>query len=574
MKHKTKLILVFIFSLFLSLASGCGFMVIEVTPTPTPQTPIGTPSPANISTSIPAPSKLPFPATKYTPDVPISVDGPWLVYERSYVDDEFIIMNQDGSGKKIIEPFPCDVTDFLMNEEGAATYMVEMGWYSTYLFRPEQASGCFAPRDFNYWDSDITFSRREKGGLLAGIPQSEEDESPELIVYELPAGTIRARLPLIQCPEEEKACLDGLSGDFWSGLLGYISGQQFRWSPDGRYLAFTAIRNSISSDLYVLDSQDGSLRQLTSGPDWVGGIWWSPDGSQILMEEIVMPWKNEQDRKDRFYISLTIPSSLWLVSVSDSQLRPLYSIEEGGGCCSYRSAYHYDGPLWLDDKRFLIYEGAAGDVDLAKNLRLVDTSSSETRMIVDFSFWDIAWDEVHETLAVLLPYWIEEYDEQGVYLVSIKNSAVLYLDICENMSFLDWDEETGLFVSDCPCEDDPEKVRAFNYLGEFSCVSKPLGWEPLATTAYPAPDGKSEVSVQEGLWLKAEGQEAIQVSQETASNVIWCPDSSCFFFFVKQAYRASHLYHVSLPDLTIKLVDEGIQNAGNYQWLQKDDDQP
>jgi len=45
------------------------------------------------------------------------------------------------------------------------------------------------------------------------------------------------------------------------------------------------------------------VRQLTSGPDWVGAVWWSPDGSQLLMEEIVMHWKDEQDRKDRFYSS-------------------------------------------------------------------------------------------------------------------------------------------------------------------------------------------------------------------------------------------------------------------------------
>ena len=391
MKHTTKLILVFIFCLFLSLLSGCGFMVIEVTLTPTPQTPTETPLPTNTpsktatASKTPVPSKPPAPTSTPTPNIPLSADGPWLVYLRNELaihfaagmspeDEEFVIINQDGSAKKVITPFECNLTDFLINEEGAANYMVDMDWSSIYLFRPEQASGSLVHRIglMEYNVCGTTFSRQEKGGLLADIYRPENGASPELIVYELPAGTVRARQPLIQCPEEEKGCQGNRQ------LIDDIGRPV--WSPNGRYLAFTAVRNSISSDLYVLDSRDGSLRQLTSGPDWIGGIRWSPDGSQILMEEIVMPWENEQDRQENFYRSGVIPSSLWSVSVSDNQLRRLYSIEEGGGCCVYEGYYHLNSPQWLDDKRFLIHEGATGNMDLppARNLRLVDTGSGET----------------------------------------------------------------------------------------------------------------------------------------------------------------------------------------------------
>ena len=431
MKHTTKLILVILFSLFLSLLSSCGFMVIEVTPTPTPQTPTETPLPPTNTPSKTAtasktatPSKTPVPTSTPTPDVPLSADGPWLVYQRNYFKrgggdvgptlEEFTILNQDGSGKKMIEPFQCDVNNFLMSEEGAANHMIESRG-AIFIFRPEQASGSLVHR--RVWGFNVcgtTFSRQEKGGLLASIYRPDGGASPELIVYELPAGTVRARLPLIECPEDEKACQDNKST-----LLDDIARQGLRWSPNGRYLAFTAVRNSISSDLYVLDSQDGSLRQLTSGPDWVGGIWWSPDGSQILMEEIVMPWNDEFKREEHFYLNGIIPSSLWSVSVSDNQLRRLYSIEEGV-CCMYGSAYHIDGPwIWLDDKRFLIYEGASGNYDEgpASNLRLVDTGSGEIRMLVDFSFYEIAFDVVHEVFAVSLPYSMPNDDKQGVYLI-------------------------------------------------------------------------------------------------------------------------------------------------------------
>jgi hypothetical protein len=583
MKHTTKLILVILFSLFLSLLSSCGFMVIEVTPTPTPQTPTetllpptNTPSKTATASKTATPSKTPVPTSTPTPDVPLSADGPWLVYQRNYFKrgggdvgstlEEFTILNQDGSGMKMIEPFSCNVNDFLMSEEGAANHMIENRG-AIFLFRPEQVSGCLVHRSFR--GIGTTFSRQEKGGLLASIYRPGGGASPELIVYELPAGKIRARQPLIQCPEEETACQENKSGLFED------VGRPV-WSPNGRYLAFTAVRNSISSDLYVLDSQDGSVRQLTSGPDWVGGIWWSPDGRQILMEEIVIPWNDELKREDYFYLGEIIPSSLWSVSVSDNQLRRLYSIEYGGGCCSYESAYHVDGPwIWLDDKRFLIYEGASGDYDMgpARNLRLVDTSSGETRMLADFGFYEIALDEVHDVFAASLPYSIDEEYEQGVYLVSLRNSTVRHLDLITNIK--DWDEKTGLFVTSDPCKDDPEKYSAFNYLGELSCVSRSSWPASPVTTAYPAPDGKAQVSVQDGIWLKVGGADAVQVSPETAANVIWCPDSSCFFFFVKQEDHTSQLYHVSLSDLTnIKLVDEGLQNVTDYWWLEKDDSQP
>ena len=73
--------------------------------------------------------------------------------------------------------------------------------------------------------------------------------------------------------------------------------------------------------------------------------------------------------------------------------------------------------------------------------------------------------------------------------------------------------------------------------------------------------------MKDGLWLEAEGTAAMQVSKETASDVIWCPDSSCIFFFVRQQDYKWNLYRVSMPDLTVKIVDSGIESAGGAKWL-------
>jgi hypothetical protein len=112
-----------------------------------------------------------------------------------------------------------------------------------------------------------------------------------------------------------------------------------------------------------------------------------------------------------------------------------------------------------------------------------------------------------------------------------------------------------------------------NYQGVFRCIPKP-GPTPtltpiytqLETASYPAPDRQWQVSVKDGLWLETPDKQAEQISKQVVSDVIWCPDSSCFFFFVPEQNQTWSLYHVSMPDRTVKLVDEGLE-TGNAQWL-------
>jgi Tol biopolymer transport system component len=56
------------------------------------------------------------------------------------------------------------------------------------------------------------------------------------------------------------------------------------WSPDGSQLAYSYPHNDVQAPLYVVDTADGDVRNLT-GPDAADGVThtvaWSPDGSAI-----------------------------------------------------------------------------------------------------------------------------------------------------------------------------------------------------------------------------------------------------------------------------------------------------
>lgn len=62
------------------------------------------------------------------------------------------------------------------------------------------------------------------------------------------------------------------------------SGSDPRWSPDGKYLSFTASRgDNAKTQVWVLDRRGGEARQLTAIEQGVSGYEWSPDGSKLLL---------------------------------------------------------------------------------------------------------------------------------------------------------------------------------------------------------------------------------------------------------------------------------------------------
>src|SRR2546428_7153907 len=54
-----------------------------------------------------------------------------------------------------------------------------------------------------------------------------------------------------------------------------------RWSPDGRYLAFTSARDGKKSQVYLLDRRGGDAVAITDYKTGASSVAWSPDSSKL-----------------------------------------------------------------------------------------------------------------------------------------------------------------------------------------------------------------------------------------------------------------------------------------------------
>ena len=448
----------------------------------------------------------------------LSPKGPWL----AYANDSLVIVNQDGTGRTLSTMPDCNFDAPLLIDADPLNRTAILS-ENVYLIQPLKDIRLLV---YSPWPSCHTaFTGDAKSGLLARINRTTTDAVPELIIYEMPGGKIRAQFPLVKCAAQIQCDFNDANG--W----------QVQWSPNGRYLAFPAIWSGSSTDLYVYDSKDGSTRQLTSGPDKVAQLWWSPDGRWIIMGEILQG-------SDVVYPSIT---SLWAVSVSTNDIHSLYSLEKPSP----------QGILgWVDNEKFIVYDGPSlkDTAGLpARNLRMIDVVSDKTQTVFNGDFTTAELDAASQTIVLFGKHNGEQY-QQGTYLLSIGAYTVHYLGGFQS----EWNDFAKLFVTNVACEGDSAKTQAFAFSGKMQCVQL-----PLRPDHYPSPDSKWQISLQDGVKLEAEGKPAISVSTNPATQVIWCPDSKCFFFVANQI-----LYHASVPDLAIQAVDEQLgKDEVVFQWL-------
>jgi hypothetical protein len=506
--------------------------------------------PSMTPTDMPAAS----PAATDTAISSTAPSGPWLVYDSSGSNKvsttPLRIINQDGSGLTTI-----DVN--LGGEEAFADPTNQLvAWGNVrYIVRPGSKIGFLISGFSEKLMSDelvvwnLAFAGDTRTGLLAYVAGSAAETgtpaSPELFIFKVPSLAVAARFPLVVCPDGNHQCFNDIlahSPSNGSNRSPIGDMHQVAWSPDKRTLAYAAFGSDSSSNLYVYDTGTGKSRQLTSEPDDIGQIWWSPDGKWILFETL----------SGSGY-------SMWEASPSSATVRQFFTVptmDFGLGVWT-----------WSTNDLALTYEGFVQDYYLP---RLVTMGTGKATELVQDPSTDIRYMGFNPHTGVFI------YDSDAWYWETVSDPTPREM-ANQNANYA-WDPALQQFTYDdySSSSSCPKGKRAVWTPDSVQCIAKLMPTAtptPAKTVVYASPNSRWQVKIAGGVWLQnASGAAVGQVGSAVNGQIIWRPDSKGFFLAEMPAQlqdrQAQKMYYVSVPDLSMTLVDDNIAPWGIvYQWL-------
>jgi dipeptidyl aminopeptidase/acylaminoacyl peptidase len=164
-----------------------------------------------------------------------------------------------------------------------------------------------------------------------------------------------------------------------------------RWSPDGRWLAFTSTRDGddeekAKAQLYVVAADGaGEPRKLTEGDESVESLAWSPDSTRIAFARRVRDaaYSEEKDRKRAPRRFTRVSYKLDSVGWTGDRRKHLFvvGIDGGGDERQLTSGdCENDAPAWSPDGKQIAFGSMRGerwDVDLNDALYVLDVDADD-----------------------------------------------------------------------------------------------------------------------------------------------------------------------------------------------------
>jgi dipeptidyl aminopeptidase/acylaminoacyl peptidase len=376
------------FSLFLllaGLASGCivpaqlpgltgtapgpaAIDTLTYTPTP-PSTPVG-------FRNTPAPTLTP-PAVEVTPQPPLATSGPYMAYHRQEGGQAAIIfLDADGKGQKRFS-YPPNAAPETIGLSLSSVLSPDGKWLAYYS---GSAGTCFGNGTPNSGDLSLN---------LISLTDGKTSLITQLLSNDYPNNFVKAAQELNHVDINAEMLQDA----FICGLMESIA-----WSPDGNFLAFAGQMDGLSSDLYLYDTVAGTIKRLSSGPQEVQWITWSPDGKWILDGSSY--WVGEGMRFD-IYATSTDGDTVKLLSKNTPSV-------VGPGS-------------WLNDHAYFDSDGYNGPGPF--DLKLVNVETGKTVEVWNGSYGPFAFISHGNWVALYAntPVWPYPYNsdfQTGIFLVN------------------------------------------------------------------------------------------------------------------------------------------------------------
>ena len=134
--------------------------------------------------------------------------------------------------------------------------------------KPTSASAPPAPRSITI---DDYFQIRD-------VSQPELSPDGQWVAY-----AVRTRMLKEDKNEQRLWMVSTRGGDAIPLTAEGISSAHPRWSPDGKYLAFTSARNAGKNQVWLLDRRGGEAQKLTEVAQGVSDFEWSPDSTRLVL---------------------------------------------------------------------------------------------------------------------------------------------------------------------------------------------------------------------------------------------------------------------------------------------------
>jgi dipeptidyl aminopeptidase/acylaminoacyl peptidase len=314
------------------------------------------------------------------------------------------------------------------------------------------------------------------------------------------------------------------------------------WSPDGRFLAFTAALDNESADLYVFDTLNDRIERVNGLFTHNASPFWSPDSNFLISQELGIYAEDEVWRVENV-LKLRVPGY-------DDQ-NTLYFPE--------RTSQGEVFLGWTNANNFISYSQTA---DGPEALRQTNVVTLETILIFPGSFDQASFDSLSGWLAFSINQ-VQSVSSRlmsGIYLVQ-PGTTDYSLYRAGEFNRITWDS-SGMFIATSD-----QGVFAFSpegqdvlLAGEADARISPSGHWMVAWG-----DGESG---DEGMRLyQPPNNRALQtLFEEPVTTAVWQPDSKGLFLF-----SAYGLYQLVFPGLNPEEIASGFSEQGEIEmiWIEE-----
>jgi WD40 repeat protein len=503
-------------------------------PTPTPpatETLMDTPAPT--ATIIGAPGDTPLPPASGQTMTPIQHSalnpvGPYLATLRSQGDQyEIVLTDANGIGQKVI-PYPANASILGAPLSLSDTLSPDGKWLAYFT---GSAGACFGNGMAD--SADLTLN-------LLNLANGQSQVVTKLLSQDYPKNFAQAAGQI------------GISAELLQNAFVCGITQSIAWSPNGRYLAFAGQMDNLSSDLYLYDLARGSIQRLSSGPEEVQRIAWSPDGQWIL------DWSSFESGEGMTY-------NAYATSLDGKTINSLYSNTCGGLGWLYATTYYFSD---------------CGNGVGRTNLSLVDIATAKVTKIWAGEFSSLALSADHQSIAFVslfsqkfLQAGSDPGFTPGIYLINLATLEQTLVKVPDSSHTYASIQSLGsgqrTFAVLDASDNDLHFVASNGVLS--SAIAK-------ASRLSVSPDRQTLLILDQKIrLLKADGSPIRDVdlpagvTQQGIWTFIWRPDSSGLFFTyadLKVYSAATQLYELDLlqgaPVLVDYLSPEGL---GDFVWV-------